>query len=295
GDIHEYLMNYTLYTDTQTGEEAAYADSIALPEVLVVVSSASLYVMPGEYVEYQLSWLNLDPGIAIDAELMLEFSSDLEFVSCTCPVALNGDTLTIQIGQIDGFSIDNLEITFYVVNLLAKNNTDLWMNATLDYHDGWAVYDFEASDSHVVTVVTALPENPVRTSWWWKSEFGFVLSDLSSTYDRDHLQDLVTVISYSSELFSDVTTLEKALSILVMDDFRGPRGLALRELYAVWLNLANDALTADTEIDLGGLTQVGTMGDAILECEAILLNQSASAQELLRAMRICQEINAGRY
>jgi len=295
GDIHGYLVNYTVCSDPQTGEQAAYADSIALPEVLVVVSSADLYVMPGKYVEYQLSWLNWDPGDAVGAELTLEFSSDLEFVNCTYPVVISGDILTIDIGQVAGFSIDNLEITFYVVNLLAKNNTNLWMNATLDYHDEWAVNDFEASDSHVVTVVTALPENPVRTSWWWKSEFGFVLSDLSSTYDRNHLQNLVTVISYSSGLLSDVTTLEKALSILVMDDFKGPRGLALRELYAVWLNLANDALTADTEIDLGGLTQVGTIGDAILECEAILLDQSASVQELLRAMRVCQEINAGRY
>jgi hypothetical protein len=82
---------------------------------------------------------------------------------------------------------------------------------------------------------------------------------------------------------------------LILDDYKGPKGLAIRDLYGVWLNLANDAVNADTAIDLGSLTSAGTVGEAILECELVLMVEGASAQDLLNVMRICQEINSGRY
>ncbi len=103
------------------------------------------------------------------------------------------------------------------------------------------------------------------------------------------------MIAYSSEFFADLTTVEQALSVLILDDYKGPRGLAMRELYGVWLNLANDALTSDTVIDLGNLTTAGTVGEAIIECESVLSDGGASAKDLLDVMRICQEINSGRY
>jgi len=137
--------------------------------------------------------------------------------------------------------------------------------------------------------------NCSHKSSWWKKEFSFVLNGKSATYDHPHLETLVAMISYSSELFSDVTSLESALSVLVMDDYKGHRGKALRELYGVWLNLANDALTADTEITLTDLTSAGTVGEALIECETVLLDSTASKNDLKTVKKICSHINAGRY
>jgi peptide/nickel transport system substrate-binding protein len=138
-------------------------------------------------------------------------------------------------------------------------------------------------------------EEPVRTSWWWKREFSLVLENSDSTYTRSDLQELVRKISYSSEIFSGVTTLEDALSILEIDEIKGTAGIALRELYAIWLNLANNAFMEDTVVHLSKLTDAITIGEAILECESILQNPSAVVKEIIRVMRIGQEINAGRY
>jgi hypothetical protein len=84
-------------------------------------------------------------------------------------------------------------------------------------------------------------------------------------------------------------------SVLTLNDYKGPGGLAFRDLYGVWLNLANDTLNADKVIDLSSLTTASTIGEAILECEAVLTDGSSSVRELLNVMRISQEINAGRY
>ncbi|MFX1484012.1 MAG: hypothetical protein ACFFCP_12605, partial [Promethearchaeota archaeon] len=110
-----------------------------------------------------------------------------------------------------------------------------------------------------------------------------------------YLETLVDAVSYSSNLFSNTITFEDALSILTLDEYKGPQGLALRELYTLWLNLANDALISNTVIDLGDLSTAGTVGEAILECEQIMLEPGNSARDFLIVLRICQEINAGRY
>ncbi|MGY5854494.1 MAG: PKD domain-containing protein, partial [Candidatus Thorarchaeota archaeon] len=279
---------------TEFAGAGAVADSEALPEGLVVTATDVLYILPGDYLLCQLNWFNIDPGVARDVEIVLEFSEYLEFVSCSYPIVVDGNTITFDIGSVEGFSLEYIEVTFYMVNLLANDGDQLWLNSTMSYSDDWFLFDFESQDNQLVTVVTVTPENSVQTSWWWKNEFTFVLAGQASTYDLNHLQTLVTVIAYSSELYSDITTVEQALLVLTLNDYKGPRGLALRELYGVWLNLANDALNADTVIDLGNLTTAGTVGEAIIECEAVLMVGSSSVRDLLNVMRICQEINAGR-
>ena len=134
-----------------------------------------------------------------------------------------------------------------------------------------------------------------KTSWWWKNEFSFVLNGQQSTYDIEYLESLVVTISLSSEVFSQVITMEDAFSILAMDNNKGPEGLALRELLGVWLNLANDALLLETGIDLSHLTTATIVEEAILECEILLLDPTSSARDFMKVMRICQELNAGRF
>ncbi|TFG31102.1 hypothetical protein EU528_06980 [Candidatus Thorarchaeota archaeon] len=276
-------------------ESSVEVDSEALPDVLTVVATDSLYVVPGDYLQCQLSWLNIDPGTAENVQVYLIFSEYLEFVSSSIPVTIDGDSFVFEIGSIQGFSIEDIEITFFMANLLAPSGTEFWMNATLSYTDTWAIYTFEAKDSQMVTVVTEIPENDVHKSSWWKKEFSYVLNGKSATYDRAYLESLVTMISYSSELFTDVTSLESALSILLVDTISGHLGKAMGEVYGVWLNLANDALTADTEIDLTDLTTAGTVGEALIECEAILLDPSSSDDDLKNVEKICSEINAEKY
>jgi hypothetical protein len=289
GDLHEYLLRYE--SDVARPEFTA----TAIPDILIVVSTDTLFTPPGSYLQCHVDWLNIDPGTARDAELRLRFSNYLEFVNCSQPVSLADDMLVVSLGTVSGFSSGSIGITFFLVNLLAANGTDLWMNATMHFADEWNHMDNHARDDHVVTVVTALPEQVVQTSLWWKNEFSAVLSGRKATYSAARLLMLVKAVAYSSEVFSEVTNMQHALSILIMHDVKGLEGMALRELYTVWLNLANSALTRETQIDLGDLTTAGTVGQAILECEGVLNDISAGKQEILRVMRICLEINCGRY
>jgi hypothetical protein len=169
---------------------------------MIVTATDALYILPGNYLQCQLNWFNIDPGFAEGVEIVLEFSENLEFVSSSYPVVLNEDSLIFNIGFVDGFSLQYVEVTFYMVNLLANNGDELWVNSTLSYHDDWFLFDFESRDNQLVTVVTQAPNNAVQTSWWWKNEFTFALGSQASTYDLNHLQSLVTMIAYSSELFS---------------------------------------------------------------------------------------------
>ncbi|MFW9965094.1 MAG: Ig-like domain-containing protein, partial [Candidatus Sifarchaeia archaeon] len=279
----------------QAGSPSSVVDSEALPEVLLVVATDLTYAVAGDYLLCQLSWFNIDPGVARDVEIVLEFSDYLEFVSSTSPLTLIDDMLILNVGTVDGFSMQYTELAFYFVNLLANAGDQMWLNASMNYSDDWHLFNYQARDSQLVTVVAQVPENVVQTSWWWKNEFSFVINGQASTYDTAHLESLVAAVSYSSDVFSEVVNLEDALSVLVMNDYKGPEGLTLRELYGVWLNIANDALTSDTIIDLSNLTTAGTLGEAILECEAIMLDSTVSAREFLNVMRICQELNSGRF
>ncbi|MFX1483666.1 MAG: Ig-like domain-containing protein, partial [Promethearchaeota archaeon] len=193
---------------TQVGSVESVADSEALPEVLLVVATDITYVVAGDYLQCQLNWFNIDPGIAYDDAITLEFSDYLEFIDSTSPVTLAGDVLTIYVGSVEGFSSQYVVLTFYFVNLLTISGDELWLNATMEYRDHWNLFDYESRDDQLVTVVEQVPENIVQTSWWWKNEFTFVLNGLPSTYDVAYLVTLVDAVSYSSNVFSSTITFE---------------------------------------------------------------------------------------
>jgi ABC-type transport system substrate-binding protein len=279
-EMHSFLIKYSPPGLT----------SIALPELFVVVSTDNLFAIPREYLTCYVDWFNIDPGTAVDIDISLEYSGSLEFASCTYPVSLSDNKLTVHIDSTSGFSYSNLEIEFFV-SLLNTNGTSLWINCTLQYSDEWSLIRDESYDCQMITVVMKRPSNSIQSSLWWKNEFSNILAGRSGTYNFSRIQKLVNMISFSSEHFEEITTLEQALSTLTLNDIKGPEGLADRELYTLWLNLANNALSADTEVDLGKLSRAGTVGEAIIECEFLLFNDSASNKDFLRAMRICLSIN----
>jgi hypothetical protein len=57
-------------------------------------------VVPGDYVYCQLSWLNIDPGAAENAQLYVTFSEYLEFVDSSVPVIIDGDSFIFETGLI---------------------------------------------------------------------------------------------------------------------------------------------------------------------------------------------------
>ena len=284
GDIHNYLVHYNV----------TEAYSTPLPEVLVVVSADKLYAQPGDYVFCYVSWLNIDPGWAEFVEIEIAHNHYLEFLNSSYPVNIGIDSITIYLGAVDGFSSGNLQLNFSV-NLLAYNNTVQWLNATMTYTDVWMFSSYLSQDRHSVTVVTEYPDQPIQKSSWWKSEFSAVLTNKTSTYNESHLQALVDMVSYSSEVLKAIKTLTQALTVLREDDSYGDRAKAIRELYALWLNVANEALTADTSIDIAKLTDSGTVGEAIIECEGILLDSNSTKKDYKRVEDICGAINKGKF
>jgi peptide/nickel transport system substrate-binding protein len=134
-----------------------------------------------------------------------------------------------------------------------------------------------------------------HTSFWWKNEFKALSGAGQSTYSEVYLQKLVDEVASASSMFAGVTTVAQALSVLSVENTPGAIGLALRELYAAWLNVANGAFNEDTPVYLNKLASAANVGNAIAECEAIVADTSSSIRELIRATRICQELNAGRY
>jgi hypothetical protein len=81
------------------------------------------------------------------------------------------------------------------------------------------------------------------------------------------------------------------LLLLSLDGTNGVEGLARRELFTFWLNLANRALTADSAMDFGQLSNAKTVRGALLECEEIMNNPDATIQYYTRIVRICLKVN----
>ncbi|MHA1904363.1 MAG: ABC transporter substrate-binding protein [Candidatus Thorarchaeota archaeon] len=131
----------------------------------------------------------------------------------------------------------------------------------------------------------------IKKSEWWRKEFNALYSGTPMTYNETYLQILVDRISRSSNTFADVTTFSQALAILSLDGTNGVEGLARRELFTFWLNLANRALTADSAMDFGQLSNAKTVRGALLECEEIMNNPDATIQYYTRIVRICLKVN----
>ncbi len=266
--------------------------SVILPELNVVVSAQTEHISAGQDILYTISCMNIAGGNATRVVLRLNISDLLIFVNSTHSYSINGTQMVFLLGEIASYTTENLGIVFQV-SLLASNGTQLWVNATLHYFDVTGTSEFFSTDASLVTVLTDIPTNTVQKAMWWKKQFHWVVIGKQAEYSEEYLLDLVLAIASSSDVFSHVTSIKDALAVLKLETTKGVRGLAMRELYGVWLNLANDALTSDTNVDLGDLSTAGTVGEVILECEAILLDQDATLEDLRRVMKICSSVNSG--
>jgi len=264
------------------------------PELIVVVSSNYEYVLPGDEVLFLVSWMNIQQGTAFGVQLEIIPSGYLIFISSTGELILVDGSFILEIGQVNGYSSGSIEVVFRV-DLLAVNGTVQWLNCSLIYYDSDMIEPFETDDGHMLSVVSEQTTQDIHTASWWKNQFNFLILGKTTVLTEEQMHQLVTLISESSEFFVDVNTCEEALDVLRMVSEKGLRGLAARELYGVWLNLANDALTAGTEIDLENLTASCSVGEAILECEAILMDSLASVEDLVRIKNICISINHGNF
>ena len=134
-----------------------------------------------------------------------------------------------------------------------------------------------------------------KNSGWWRNQFYALFSSVPGDFDETYLESLVEKISRSSDVFTDIKTCTQALGILSMDSTKGVEGLAKRELYTLWLNLAHRAFTADTQVDLGHLTEATVIREVFSECELIMTNITSPRPDMVWVVRICVEINNGRF
>ncbi|MFX1603303.1 MAG: ABC transporter substrate-binding protein [Promethearchaeota archaeon] len=195
--------------------------------------------------------------------------------------ALVDEIAYLWLCQLTNFHVESSFVHGYVFNPMRVGDGGIW-------NEGGPYFYYYWKEQPPVS-------STVRISDWWRREFAALYSPTPMTYNETYLQSLVDKISRSSDAFEDVTTCSQAFAILSFDSTKGVVGLAKRELYALWLNLANRALTADTTVDLGSLTEASDIRGVILQCESIMTSMSPPTSEVVRVVRICSGVNVGRF
>jgi len=161
--------------------------------------------------------------------------------------------------------------------------------------DGLAEIAFAGVGSGVGTlyVLTTPAEGRFepRTIGYWRYQCRFT----SPSGEHVGIQpEFLALIGARSKVFPAPLTKADACRTL-----QGPRGddmlaRAKQQLMALWLNVASGKVSESVAISLPGLTDAGSVGQAILEIEMILLNPASTRADWERAKTIADQINNGR-
>ncbi|TET90686.1 MAG: PKD domain-containing protein [Methanomassiliicoccales archaeon] len=162
-----------------------------------------------------------------------------------------------------------------------------------DDDGGYVVYETYVLVLNVAPTITATDytvfANEPRTVGYWGHQ-----CEVESPYG-DHtgiLPEWVTDISSQSQVFSRISTEEEVCGIVQEGDAEDMIVMAKRQLMGVWLNLVSGKLAPSTPIDMPSLTSSGTVWEAVLEIEDVILN-SQDRDELERVKDIADNINNG--
>jgi outer membrane protein assembly factor BamB len=135
----------------------------------------------------------------------------------------------------------------------------------------------------------AQPVFSPRTIGYWKHQCEVI----DPTAEHPGIADeYVLAIADSSLVFDGVQSAEDLCDVLLSNPKSDMTGKALKQLMALWLNVASGYVDTSTGIDLPDLTSASTIGDAIAEIEDIILNSDDKA-ELERAKNIADALNNG--
>jgi hypothetical protein len=140
-----------------------------------------------------------------------------------------------------------------------------------------------------MTIVSALPTGEPRGFGFWRhqcSGAGF------QEVRAEEVEALFGEVSIASSVFPECASIG-CESFLFDPPNNEMRPQTERHLLTLWLNVASDRLRLTTPIDLPGLTDALTVGEAIIEIESTVCDSTASRSELERSKDIAEAINAG--
>ncbi|UCD91630.1 MAG: PQQ-binding-like beta-propeller repeat protein, partial [Methanobacteriota archaeon] len=162
-----------------------------------------------------------------------------------------------------------------------------------DDDGGYVVYETYVLVLNVAPTITATNytvfANEPRTVGYWGHQ-----CEVEQPYG-DHtgiLPEWVSDISSQSQVFSWISTEEEVCDIVQDGNAEDMIVMAKRQLMGVWLNLVSGKLAPSTPIDMPSLTSSGTVWEAVLEIEDVILN-SQDRYELERVKNIADNINNG--
>ncbi|KPV64333.1 MAG: PKD domain protein [Candidatus Bathyarchaeota archaeon BA2] len=285
-------LNKTL-TITSGQETHVNFNAYPLPVISIIKSTINLEAEAGDTVTYLVYYENLGPGPAENVTLIDILPEMVSFVSSYPEAIVDGQTLTWMIGELLPGRSGTIDLTVRI-SLLAYPDTILTNTVTIAFNDWHGFEQTPICDSATTTVVSTTPTQDVRGVGYWKHQINAILAGKSSQVTESQMLLYIEMIRMSSQVFADIDTLEEVAQIL-----RTPTGKdsmetrARQQLYALWLNLAAKAFAANTSIDLHDLTAAGTIGEAITQCETILLDPTSTKESYELAKDICDQLNNG--
>jgi outer membrane protein assembly factor BamB len=156
--------------------------------------------------------------------------------------------------------------------------------------DGIAEIVLSAAGGLVYVIEQAAqPVSTPRTIGYWKHQCE--VTDPTAEHPGI-AEEYVQAIADSSLVFDGVQSAEDLCDVLMSSPRSDMTGKALKQLMALWLNVVSGYVDTSAEIDLAGLTDADTVGDAISDIEDILLHSTDKA-ELERGKNIADALNNG--
>lgn len=141
--------------------------------------------------------------------------------------------------------------------------------------------DDGGSASDTITVVVVGNHELTRSSGYWKTE-------MSDTRTREHteaeLQCLLDIAGVMSTVFNEVTdvsTLQKAITLLQKSGSPSAEDQFDIQLLAAWLNFADGRVALNDEVDVDGKKGLDmTFGDLITQAEQVRLDPNSTKAQL---------------
>lgn len=128
-----------------------------------------------------------------------------------------------------------------------------------------------------------------RGMGYWKHQVNMVLKGKVHNYTETDLLEFLDTIYDRWDYFDNVLTMEDMKDVFKANSCMADR--AAKHLLALELNVVSGKLNEGALIDLGDLSDATTVGEAILECEGILLDSNSTDPDYEQAKDIAEMLN----
>jgi hypothetical protein len=128
-----------------------------------------------------------------------------------------------------------------------------------------------------------------RGMGYWKHQVNKAIHGNPHDYTGAELLAFLATIHTEWDYYDGVLTLEDMKA--VFDAHQDMADQAARHLLALELNVAAGNLSVNAQVDLGELSVAATVGEAILDAEAILFDPNSTHEDYERAKDIAETLN----